>query len=670
MRAAVTGIGAVTALGTGAARLWQAMADGTQGIRPIERFSTQEFDVHIAGVVPDRNAPGWHDPGASLCIELAVTAAREACAQADLAHVPAARIALVVGSSLGDYELPMHVVTEQIGDAIGARGPRITVSTACTSSTNALGLGLDLLEQGAAEVVIAGGADVLTSLVLAGFERLGVLSRAPCAPFSQPAGTTLGEGAGFVVLERRARGAARHALLGYGLSSDAYHETGPDPSGLGIARAIRGALVHAGVAADAIDYVNAHGTGTAAGDPAEWRALRHVLGPRADRVPVSSSKSFLGHAQGAAGVLELIATLVALDHGTIPPTRNFDGARPNSPPDPVAGDRPRPASVRHAVCNNSGFGGANCAVVVGRIEDVEPLAPPVAARPVFVAGLGAVGPHRAFLDRQGGASACAPVRSAIDPRGLDAMTRYLMTAAELALADAGVRVRGATQERSGLVVGTTRVSKESALQLRRSIDQRGLRQLSATMFSRMVLNAPVGACAKQLALKGPLTTLSTGDISGLTAIAEAGHLLATRDDADRIVAGGVEEDRRAPEPPTVEGAVAVLLATEPPARGPRIRLAGWAVAGPDDASTACRAALAAADNPAIELAVGPPVPGLPRTGALSAELHGGAAASALGFALAVAALRRGDARAAIVIGEPCASLSCALVVVREGDPHV
>ncbi|HEX3759343.1 MAG TPA: beta-ketoacyl synthase N-terminal-like domain-containing protein, partial [Kofleriaceae bacterium] len=185
MRAAVTGMGAVTAFGRGTARLWDAMAAGEQGIRRIERFSTEAFDVQIAGVVPDRNDPRWEDPGAALCIELAVDAALEACRAADVA-APPDRIALVLGSSLGDHELPMHEVTRRIADAIGARGPRITVSTACTSSSNALGIGLDLLEQHAADAVIAGGADMLTPMVLAGFHRLGVLSPLPCAPFSHP----------------------------------------------------------------------------------------------------------------------------------------------------------------------------------------------------------------------------------------------------------------------------------------------------------------------------------------------------------------------------------------------------------------------------------------------------------------------------------------------------
>jgi 3-oxoacyl-[acyl-carrier-protein] synthase II len=384
-------------------------------------------------------------------------------------------------------------------------------------------------------------------------------------------------------------------------------------------------------------------------------------------VAVSASKSFLGHAQGAAGVLELIATLVALDRAAIPPTRNFAGPRPNSPPDPVACDRPRPASVRNTLCNSSGFGGANCAVIVGPIAELDrPIAPP-AARPVFVTGLGAVGPHRQSLQAIDGIRALGALGGAApgiagDARGLDAMTRFLVSAAGEALADAGVRLRGAMQDRSGLVIGTTRVSRQSEDQLLRSIDDRGLRQLSAVMFSRMVLNAPVGACAKQLALRGPLTTISTGDASGLTAIAQAAHLLATRDDLDRAIAGGVEEERGDPGP-TVEGAVTALLSTEPPA-GPRIRLAGWGLAGPDGRDRAARRACAAR-RAAIDLVVGSAVPGVPCPRVVAPDQRGGAAASALGFAIAVAALRRGDIHSALVVSEPGASIACALHLVAE-----
>jgi len=687
VHAVVTGMGAVTALGRGVARQWSAIAAGEDGIRPIERFSTDGFDVRLGGVVADRNCAGAGD--AALCIELGIDAAREAWAAAGLAGVPAERIALVVGSSLGDERVPLHEVTCAIGDAVGARGPRLTVSTACTSSTNALGLALDLLEQGAADAVIAGGTDVLTPLVHAGFHALGVLSIGKCAPFSQPAGTTLGEGAGFVVLERRAdarrRGArSDRAVLGYGLSADGYHETGPDPSGGGVARALRGALAHAGVGADAIGYVNAHGTGTTAGDPAEWRALRQVLGERAAHVPVSASKSFFGHAQGAAGVVEVIATLVALDHDAIPPTRNFAGPRPHAPADPVAQDRPRPHVYDLALCNNSGFGGANCALVVGRTPAVELAAAP--PRPIYVIGAGAVGPHGTSAEALLAAltetppASDAPRLDAIAPaihlRGADPSMRYLVAAASLALADARLRVRGPARERTGLIVGMNHVSPDSHDALQRTIDERGLRHLSATMFARMVLNATTGVCSKALELKGPCSTVSAAGASGLAAVAYAAHLLARRGDADHMVAGAVEEAGRALGPGVGEGAACVVLAAAPPP-GPRVRVAGWAVAGPrapggPDGAVQAALAMAGCAPRDLDLGVGPRIAALelPRWIAPTERLgDAGAATSGFGLAAAAVLVRGGAARRALVVAEPSESATCAIVLTQEGAEH-
>src|SRR5690606_31329502 len=148
---------------------------------------------------------------------------------------------------------------------------------------------------------------------------------------------------------------------GYGLSADAYHETSPDPTGSGVARAIRRALEDAGLGPEKIGYVNAHGTGTLANDASEWQALRTVFGELAEKLPVSSTKSFIGHAQGAAGILEIIATLLSLSRGVVPPTLNYTVRRKNAPADPVFSERPRSHACKLAVCTNSAFGGANAA---------------------------------------------------------------------------------------------------------------------------------------------------------------------------------------------------------------------------------------------------------------------------------------------------------------------
>ncbi|MDB4959234.1 MAG: putative beta-ketoacyl synthase [Myxococcales bacterium] len=669
MAALITGLGAVSSLGRGTARVWSAMAEGWDGLEPIRRFDPQPFGATLAGMVPDRNTPAFGaDSAAVSCVEFAVAAAREAWDRAGLGRVARDRIAFVFGSSLGDPDLRIHEITERVADVLGIAGPRVTVSTACASSANALGIALDLLAMGAADAVIAGGADVLTPLVLAGFNALGVLATGKCAPFSEPAGTTLGEGAGFIVLER-AEQRPGLAILGYGLAADGFHDTGPDPSGAGVARAIRAALDHAGVAAESVDYINAHGTGTRANDPAEWRAIQHVFGGRAEAIPVSASKSFLGHAQGAAGVLETIATIVALEHGTIPPTQRFTVARPNSPRDPVGQATARAATCNIALATSAGFGGANCTVVIGRARPPAPTA----RREVSISGCGAIGPHGTTLDElvaggmRGRARAFrfeALVPSA-DPRGLDPSTRYLTGAVALALADAHLRLRASDADRSGLVLGVTAMSAESERALQQTIAAHGYRGLSASMFARQVVNAPAGTCARLLGLRGAHSTVAAGPATGLLAFVYAAELLASHRDCDRIVAAAVDE-LPAEVGDGSDGAVAGVLCASPGA----VRVAGWHIAGPGRIAEAAASALATADLDEVDVMIGPPLDCI-RFGRRidPAALVGESPCFTSGAGVVIGArlVATGQARHVVVAGGG-ASADCAIVLTR-GEAH-
>jgi 3-oxoacyl-[acyl-carrier-protein] synthase II len=671
--AVVTGWGAVSCLGLGAQALWRGLELGEDGMSPIQRFSTEGFRVDIAALVPHCNSTAAGRRSTSeLCAEYAIEAAREAYRAAGLERstVPADRVALVMGTSPGPEVDRVFELTEQVADALGIKGPRITVSTACTSSTNALGLGIDLLAQGMADVVVAGGSDVLTPIMFAGFHALGVLSREKCAPFSESFGTTLGEGAGFLILERsegvmRRAGPSRASLSGYGLSGDAFHETGPDPTGSGVARAIRGALAYAHLAPDDIGYVNAHGTGTLANDPAEWRALRSVFGERAKALPTSSTKSVLGHAQAAAGALEVIATLEARNRHMVPQTLHLKTPRPNCPSDPVAQDTPRPGTFRHAVSTNSAFGGANAAVVIG--DPVDEKVSAGSSRRIYVTGVGAALPGPmpvAELLRRLGLGAQSPSVShrevggrgpAIDPQSLDPSTHMLMDSLALALDDAGIGpIRGSIRDEAGLVCGINSVSPQSIRELRASIEERGLPFLSANAFSRMVLNAPAGTCSKCFSLRGPLSTLSIGRGSGLLAILYAAMHLERREGIKLMLAGGVDEGDSS------DTAGCVVLGGAPPsvASGRTVRLAGWGIAGPSGVERAIEQALASASirDDDVELTLG-----------ASHALGGGdAAGSALDFIAATLSLRFGGARTALVIATGGASSTCAAVLEARG----
>lgn len=647
--AVVTGLGAVSSLGHGTDAVSRALATGTSGIRRIRRFSTDGFGVHIGALVPAHDEPGSGAvPSTDLCHELALAAAREACADAGLPLDSAgAPLALVLGTS-GTHGVPAFRQTERLARALHLRGPCISVATACAASTNALGIALDLLRSGQVDAVLAGGADVLTPLLFAGFHALGVLSPEPCAPFSERLGTTLGEGAGFLVLERRASARARGAtvrgvIAGYGIAADAHHDTSPDPLGRGVARAIQSALLHAALARDDVGYVNAHATGTAANDPAEWRALQQVFGARARQLPVSGSKGLLGHAQAAAGVLEVIVTLLSMERELVPQTLGLESKRANSPSDTVAQSTPRSLRYTHAVCTNSAFGGANAALVLAHAGAANETSP-TPLRPVYVAGIARVA-----------------AATSLDADCPDASTQQLKSASSLALADAGIGpLRGTRQEQSGLVLGINTISPSSAAALDASIAQRGLPRLSAHAFARMVLNAPAGTCTRAFGLRGPLSTVSAGRASGLLALIYAAELLATREDVSLMVAAGVHEatpaERLRAAPPR-EGAAACVLARAPHDAAIAVELAGWAIAGPGELDEVVARVLA-------RVKLGPePVRSFDDGPAREDDDSCSAVASADALLRATECLRRGEAPSALVTCNESSSLCCAVALV-------
>jgi 3-oxoacyl-[acyl-carrier-protein] synthase II len=266
-------------------------------------------------------------------------------------------------------ETPINATTDILARAIGSHGPRLTISTACSSGANAIGLGADWIRAGRVAAVLCGGADSLCRMAYSGFNALQALDREPCRPFDRRrAGITLGEGAAMFVLEDWQVAATRGApILGefvsYGVSADAHHVTQPRPDGAGAVLAMRRALGEGGVAADSIDYVNAHGTGTPQNDVVETRAIKQVLGAHAYRIPVSSTKSQVGHCLAAAGAIEALAALLALREGFVPPTATLGEADPECDLDyvPVSSRR---AALRTVLSNSYGFGGNNTSMVL------------------------------------------------------------------------------------------------------------------------------------------------------------------------------------------------------------------------------------------------------------------------------------------------------------------
>ena len=410
-RVVVTGMGAMTPLGESVAEFWDGLVVGRSGIGPMMLADPTDYPCRVSGEVsgfdPDRYIDRRESRRMSRFSQLAVAAAQEAMRDAGLSDssIDGERTATILGNGNGGYpdiDAAMRVLVERGGMRIspfffpmtlpnmaaanvsrffGALGPCSTIITACAASTQAIGDGAALIQRGAADVVISGGTEAgISQLGLAGFSVMRALTARnddpPSAsrPFDADRdGFVPAEGAGILILESlehaRERGVTPLAeVLGYGLSSDGNHQFQPDGDGAGAARAITAALRDAGLSPSDLDYVNAHGTSTPLNDTSETRAIKRALGDDAYRVPISSTKSMIGHALGGAGAMEAIASIQTIRTGVIHPTINYTTPDPDCDLDYVPNES-RCAAVRTVLSDSFGFGGQNACLVFGAVEE-------------------------------------------------------------------------------------------------------------------------------------------------------------------------------------------------------------------------------------------------------------------------------------------------------------
>ncbi|WP_275098287.1 beta-ketoacyl-[acyl-carrier-protein] synthase family protein [Sedimenticola hydrogenitrophicus] len=395
-RVVVTGLGSVSALGLDTDQFWAAVKTGQSGIAPLQGFSDETLKIRLGAQVKGFDAAAHFSsrdlPLLDRYSQFALVACREAIGQAGLEPAALFDAAAVIGTGCGGKETDEITYTHlykqqksrahpftiprgmpsaaasQVSMQLSIAGPVFTVSSACSSANHAIAQAALLIRAGVVEVAIAGGTDApFTYGLLKAWEALRVVSTDNCRPFSADrSGLVLGEGAGMVVLESerhaRRRGASILArLAGSGMTADAGHIT--DPSADGAARAIRAALRDASIDAQVVDYVNAHGTGTLANDRTETEALHRVFGAHAKELMVSSTKAMHGHALGASGGLEFIATVLALRDGIIPPTINFTGPGEGCDLDYVP-NVAREKKIRVAISNSFAFGGLNAVQVL------------------------------------------------------------------------------------------------------------------------------------------------------------------------------------------------------------------------------------------------------------------------------------------------------------------
>ena len=599
-QAAITGLGLFSPIGHDPATVTEALQTGRHGIAPVSRFSTEHFRTNLGGEVKGFD-PREHLSAAELLeyedpyLRLAIAAARKALADAGIENNTGEirrDIALVLGTCNGGlasaeaeyawkhgrssrpFDEPMNLQAQLYGfgkamaSALRIGGETWVATTACSSTTVALGLAQRLINRGYYDTVLVGGADVLCVANVSGFDALKATAAGRMAPFSLPYGLNIGEGACFWVLEDLEKALLRHArcrgrLIGHATTSDAYHPTTPDPRGLGVFRTLSRALADSGLALGDLGCLNAHGSGTEANDKAESKGIAKFCGEHL--LPAVSTKSFFGHCMGVTGILETTCQLLAMNAGFIPPTLNFSEPRPGCGLDYVPNEA-RPKQYDAFLSANYAFGGNNAAVVVSKWDAPAPNRERSVER-VVVTGLGSVtslglGVARTLVGLRNPTVGLAPVTGfplrdcrsrllgqvapfkaeevdrRLDFSSLNPISRFAVAAGRLALEHAGLRVTPANGDEVGVVLGVCNGPSEMGHM--DSVFTTANFAANISSFSNITANSTAGWVSSTLGLRGANASLSAGPHAGLQALAYAFDTLAEQR-ARAMLAGAADE---------------------------------------------------------------------------------------------------------------------------------
>lgn len=399
-RVVITGIGVLTSIGIGKDAFWKGLEEGKEGINEITSFDVSSYRTKTGGEIrnfdfqryfPDKNE--YLDKVSQLIL----VAAKQSVEDSKLEIENPYRAGVIIGTLGGGLrsgeksykillqeglenvpvfissETPLYVLSDHLSVEFNLKGPKSTIVTACAAGTNAIGYAFDFIRYNRADIMLAGGADIITETVHGGFNIVYALTLDKCRPFDRNrSGFFIGEGAGVLVLESLEYAIKRKVhiyaeVAGYGLSSDAYHMSAPDPQGEGAVRSMEYALEDAGISIDEISYINAHGTGTPQNDKMETIAIKKVGGKYADKIPISSIKAMTGHTMGASGIIEAIACLMAIEKGIIPPTINYETFDFECDLNYITNHACQ-QNVDVSLSNSFGFGGNNASIIFKRYK--------------------------------------------------------------------------------------------------------------------------------------------------------------------------------------------------------------------------------------------------------------------------------------------------------------
>jgi 3-oxoacyl-(acyl-carrier-protein) synthase len=565
----ITGLGIVTAAGFGVDEVWRSIAHGESGLKPLTLFESPRYGQILTGEIRrDLSELGAPLRG-SRSDRLGWLAARDAITSSkiDLQNY-GDRAGVLLGSSVGGSFDSERFLTnlikrgrmrarptrfhecvsavDLIADEFRLFGPSMALATACSSSALAIATAAELIMSGEADVMLAGGADSLSRMTWGGFHSLLLVDAAGCRPFdAQRAGMSLGEGGAVLVLEAeetaRQRGANILArLTGWGTSCDAHHATAPHPEGTGALAAMESALRRAGLTSSAIDYINAHGTGTRDNDLAESKALKRLFG---DRIPpVSSTKRFFGHALAASGAIEAVVCVEALRRQEVPPNPGFNTLDPAIGIEPITSLQRR--SLTHIMSNSFGFGGNNAVLILSRAE-TSPLTRPAQMSPAAVTGISVIGPGKPSLHDiepplppgKVLAHDCGTLDTTmLSPTQRRRTSRLI----HMALIAARRSHNPNPAQRLAVAIGTGMGCLDSAATFLENQISKDEREPMPAQFPSSVHNAPSGQVAMDLGARALNSAPTVGEISFECALWQAMSQLAMNE-ADCALAGAVDE---------------------------------------------------------------------------------------------------------------------------------
>lgn len=617
-RVVVTGLGLICALGSNTEECWNAAVNGVTGIRSVKSVNAEGCYANLGAEVDVPNeelSDEDYDRSSLLCIKAAGEALKDS--GYEVTEENADRIGVIIGNCVGGavsidkyytakkngggkstdvLKMPAAALANNVAFHYGLNGTTANIVNACAAGTISLSYAADLIRSGKADAFVAGGSDSFSSLAFAGFHALHALDAESCSPFNRSSGITLGEGAGVLIVESyehaKARGAKIYCeVLGSGVSSDAHHITAPDPEGKGQMLAIGRAVENSGLSANDIDYINAHGTGTAKNDEAEFLSLHTLFGEN-DHLSVSSTKSMTGHCLGAAGSIEAVFTVKSVCEGIVPPTigyteENLETLKEKAGNIDFVPNAKREKEIKFAASNSFAFGGNNASVVFAK----EPHDVPDRTNndKIYITGIGElIGSPK--VDIASDDYKEHGIKMAFY-RKLDRFSQLQLISGMRALKDADITVTEDNEKDIGIVVGTADGPLTEVYNFQKTVCENGTASGSAFSFPNTVYNAAGGYFSIFAGIKGYNVTDANGIQAGLQSICYAADVIRNGDESI-MIATGTDENTEVTEylydtlgmlqGKLGEGSVSIVLENEKSANTRGVKkyaeLVGWASA--------------------------------------------------------------------------------------------